>query len=44
MLQDSNSFYSYYFFRTVLEFTLAALLAFYMVFFGVKEIQTDAVS
>ena len=43
LLQDSNSFYSYYFFRTVLEFTIAALLAFYMVFFGVKEIQTDAV-
>jgi hypothetical protein len=28
----------------VLEFTLASLLAFYMVFFGVREIQTDAVS
>jgi len=42
--QDSNSFYSYYFLRTMLEFTLSSLLAAYMVFFGVREIQTDAVN
>jgi hypothetical protein len=42
-VQESNSFYSYYLFRTMLEFLLALALASFMIIFGIREINMDKV-